>query len=61
MERTSWTKQGKIIPKPYRRAIEGISKECKGTEIKQKNYNLTTTLSKGEGDQTACVYSFIIY
>ena len=33
--RKSWTKRGKIIPKPYRRAIELIPKECNRIRIKK--------------------------
>ena len=35
VRRKSWTKWGKIIPKPYRRAIELISKECNRIRIKK--------------------------
>ena len=40
--RKSYTKWGKIIPKPYRRAIELISKECNRIRIKKIINNSAT-------------------
>ncbi len=37
------TKQSKIISKPSRRHLGGITKECKRIEIEKKNYNFTSS------------------
>jgi hypothetical protein len=47
------TKQSKIISKPSKRHLGGISKECKRIEIEKKNYNFTSCES--EEELTACV------
>ena len=46
------TKRGEIISNASRRHLGGISKAGKRRESKKKNYNLTPTLSEGEGEPT---------